>query len=256
MFGRLRAALLGPRARSAVGKAAAAAAAAAAAPAPIPIFSAPAAASREAEAPPEGFVGPEGPEGIDMSVFEKERRADAYKKHFADSYDAVAGAVRLRERAEEDMAEDKKEDGAEAAEARTRRRLRVAVAKVLMERLGYSPEDLETIGEDADRMQGTGNPFPLAALQPGEVVLDLGSGFGVDAILAGSKVGARGRVVGVDLSLREVKDANRRVLDRGMSNVRFYQMDIERLSAIPDAVRFARRCVGCRVFLGFVGCCC
>ena len=77
----------------------------------------------------------------------------------------------------------------------------------------------------------------LADLQPGEVVLDLGSGFGVDAILAGSKVGDRGRVVGVDLSLREVKDANRRVLDRGVKNVRFYRMDIERLAAIPDAVR-------------------
>ena len=118
-----------------------------------------------------------------------------------------------------------------------RRRLRIAVAKVLMERLGYTKEDLDTIGDDADRMQGTGNPFPLADLQPGEVVLDLGSGFGVDAILAGSKVGDRGRVVGVDLSLREVKDANRRVLDRGIKNVRFYPMDIERLAAIPDAVR-------------------
>ena len=157
------------------------------------------------------------------------RGADATKKHFADSYDAVARAVEQREQA--DAA------GENCAETRTRARLRVAVAKVLMERLGYSKEDLDVIGDDADRMQGTGNPFPLADLKPGEIVLDLGSGFGVDAILAGSKVGTGGRVVGVDLSIKEVSDANRRVLDRGISNVRFYRMDIERLAAIPDGHR-------------------
>ena len=78
------------------------------------------------------------------------------------------------------------------------------------------------------------NPFPSANLRRGETVLDLGSGFGVDAMLAGKKVGPEGRVVGVDLSEREVAQANRRVLSRGVENVRFYTMDMEELSAIPD----------------------
>ena len=209
MFGSFLRRLAAGRGRSVM--VAVASSAVVASPAPVPLLSAP---SASREAPPE------------TSFFDKEARADAYKKHFADSYDAVARAVEQREQA--DAA------GENCAETRTRARLRVAVAKVLMERLGYSKEDLDVIGDDADRMQGTGNPFPLADLKPGEIVLDLGSGFGVDAILAGSKVGAGGRVVGVDLSIKEVSDANRRVLDRGISNVRFYRMDIERLAAIPD----------------------
>merc|ERR1711865_1351749 len=77
-------------------------------------------------------------------------------------------------------------------------------------------------------------PFPHANIQKGEIVLDLGSGFGVDAMLAGTKVGSNGRVVGVDLSVREVSEANKRVLEKGITNVRFYKMDIERLASIPD----------------------
>ena len=167
--------------------------------------------------------------------FEKEARADAYKKHFSESYNAVANIVKKREEVDTRISESQSHGNSESgADAHQLRRLRISVARVLMERLGYSKEDLDVIGDDSDRMQGTGNPFLLADLSPGEIVLDLGSGFGVDAILAGSKVGENGRVVGVDLSLQEVSDANKRVLERGIKNVRFYNMDIERLSAIPD----------------------
>ena len=57
------------------------------------------------------------------------------------------------------------------------------------------------------------------SIDQGEIVLDLGSGFGVDAMLAGTKVGSNGRVVGVDLSVREVSEANKRVLEKGITNV-------------------------------------
>ena len=165
--------------------------------------------------------------------YERGAKAEAYKQYFTKSYDEVAEVVGLREKEEATKSMDTN-SSAVNDELEVVQRLRRAVAKVLMERLGYTPEDLVIIGDDVDRMQGTGNPFPLAKLQKGEFVIDLGSGFGVDAILAGSKVGEDGRVVGVDLSVREVSDANKRVLARGISNVRFYKMDIERLAAIPD----------------------
>ena len=143
--------------------------------------------------------------------FEKEARADAYKSYFVQSYDEVADVVAHRER--EELKTTSNDDLIVV------NRLRRAVAKVLMERLGYSSEDLEAIGENVDRMQGTGNPFPHANIQKGEIVLDLGSGFGVDAMLAGTKVGSNGRVVGVDLSVREVSEANKRALEKGITNV-------------------------------------
>ena len=152
-----------------------------------------------------------------QTTFSTEEKADAYKEYFAKSYDQVAAVVQRREQ-EQDVLDH----------------LRRTVARVLMERLGYSKEELAIIGDDVDKMQGTGNPFPHAALQPGDIVLDLGSGFGIDAELAGSKVGEEGRVLGVDLSIEEVSNANRRIVDKGIKNVRFYNMDIERLVAIPD----------------------
>eukprot|EP00941_MAST-03F_sp_MAST-3F-sp1_P000661 g661.t1 len=146
-----------------------------------------------------------------------EEQAKRYKKHFADSYNEVA-----------EMSSNSDNEN-ELVQS-----LRRLVARALMHRLGYSDEELDAIGEDVDKMQGTGNPFPLARLRPGEVVLDLGSGFGIDALLAGQKVGEEGRVVGIDLSHREVSSANERALSRGVTNCRFYQMDIEALDAIPD----------------------
>ena len=143
--------------------------------------------------------------------FKKEARADAYKSYFVQSYDEVADVVAHRER--EELKTTSNDDLVVV------NRLRRAVAKVLMERLGYSSSDLAAIGENVDRMQGTGNPFPHANIQKGEIVLDLGSGFGVDAMLAGTKVGSNGRVVGVDLSVREVSEANKRVLEKGITNV-------------------------------------
>ena len=84
--------------------------------------------------------------------FEKDAKATAYKDYFVKSYDEVAEVVDAREKEEL--------ENTTSGDLIIINRLRRAVAKVLMERLGYSMEELEIIGNNVDRMQGTGNPFP------------------------------------------------------------------------------------------------
>ena len=74
--------------------------------------------------------------------------------------------------------------------------------------LGYSEEDLKTVPADAVMSLGCGTPVTRARLRQGEIVLDLGSGAGLDAFLAACRVGATGRVIGVDVTLEMVKRAN------------------------------------------------
>lgn len=101
------------------------------------------------------------------------------------------------------------------------------IAAVLMGYLGYDKEELDVIGDDVQLMQGTGNPHTLAAIRPGEFVVDLGSGFGIDAVVAAHKVGDSGRVVGIDLALNEVTAAIKRASTRQLRNVDFRLGDIE-----------------------------
>src|SRR5678815_4532024 len=67
-------------------------------------------------------------------------------------------------------------------------------------KLGYDAEDLTSVPEGADMGLGCGNPQAIAALRPGETVLDLGSGAGFDCFLAAKRVGRTGRVIGVDMT--------------------------------------------------------
>lgn len=101
------------------------------------------------------------------------------------------------------------------------------VAKILGEQLGYSAEELDVIGDDVWMMQGTGNPHSRADIQPGDTVVDLGSGFGLDAFVAASKVGPAGRVIGIDLASKEVLSALERSSARKLRNVDFRIGDIE-----------------------------
>ena len=66
--------------------------------------------------------------------------------------------------------------------------------------IGYTAEELSTLPEGANMGLSCGNPTAIASLQPGEVVLDLGSGGGFDLFLAGPKVGETGRAIGVDMT--------------------------------------------------------
>src|SRR5215207_3933822 len=80
----------------------------------------------------------------------------------------------------------------------------------LAERLGYPPADLDRIpGAAIDSFAGVGYFLDLAAITPGETVLDLGSGSGTDSFLAARQAGAGGRVIGVDMTDAQLAKARR-----------------------------------------------
>jgi arsenite methyltransferase len=100
--------------------------------------------------------------------------------------------------------------------------------------LGYSDEDLSSVPEGADLGLGCGNPQAIAALKPGERVLDLGSGAGFDVFLVARQVGPSGFVIGVDMTPEMVDRARTNAAKTGLSHVDFRLGDIERLP-VEDA---------------------
>ncbi len=101
-------------------------------------------------------------------------------------------------------------------------------------RLGYTEADLAAVPDGADLGLGCGNPQAIAQLQPGERVLDLGSGGGFDAFLAARQVGPTGRVIGVDMTPEMIALARRNAAKVGVDYVDFRLGDIERLP-VDDA---------------------
>ena len=100
----------------------------------------------------------------------------------------------------------------------------------LAERLGYDPEELDRIPQAAvDSFAGVGYHFDLADLQPGEAVLDLGSGSGMDAFVAALHVGDAGSVTGLDMTDEQLENGRRLRDERGFENVSFEQGYIEEL---------------------------
>ena len=103
--------------------------------------------------------------------------------------------------------------------------------RALAERLGYAPTDLDEIPDGAvASFAGVGYAFDLADLQPGERVLDLGSGSGMDAFVAALHVGATGEVVGVDMTDEQLAKAERLRAAHGFGQVRF---EAGRIEALP-----------------------
>ncbi|GLH74339.1 hypothetical protein GETHLI_28410 [Geothrix limicola] len=102
--------------------------------------------------------------------------------------------------------------------------------------LGYAAQDLETVPEGANLGLGCGNPVALASLQPGETVLDLGSGAGFDAFLASKRVGPEGRVIGVDMTPQMIERATGLAKTHGYANVEFRLGDIETLPVADGTV--------------------
>lgn len=100
--------------------------------------------------------------------------------------------------------------------------------------VGYDPKDLAAVPEGANLGLGCGNPVAMAALKPGETVLDLGSGAGFDAFLAAQRVGPEGRVIGVDMTPEMIARATALARKHGYGNVEFRQGDIEALP-VDDA---------------------
>lgn len=104
------------------------------------------------------------------------------------------------------------------------------------EYIGYDAEALKAIPEGANLGLGCGNPLAHAALQPGEVVLDLGSGAGMDAFLAAREVGSSGKVIGVDMTPDMVERARENARKAGVANVEFRLGEIERLPVADASV--------------------
>ncbi len=98
-----------------------------------------------------------------------------------------------------------------------------------IQRLGYSAEEACCVPEGANFSLGCGNPIAIASLQPGETVLDLGSGAGFDCFLAARAVGETGRVIGVDMTPDMISRARENAARGGYANVEFRLGEIEHL---------------------------
>ena len=102
--------------------------------------------------------------------------------------------------------------------------------------VGYSTSELEALPEGADMGLGCGTPLAFAALREGEVVVDLGSGGGIDCLLGARHVGATGRVIGVDMTPEMVRKARDNAARVEAKNVEFRLGEIERLPVADRSV--------------------
>jgi SAM-dependent methyltransferase len=101
--------------------------------------------------------------------------------------------------------------------------------------IGYSEDELAAVPEGANLGLGCGNPLAIAAMKPGEVVVDLGSGAGFDCLLAARQVGATGRVIGIDMTHEMLKKARENAHKVGAANVEFRLGELEHLPIANDA---------------------
>lgn len=106
--------------------------------------------------------------------------------------------------------------------------------RAVAEAFGYTAEELMSIPAEANMGLSCGNPTATANLRPGEVVVDLGSGGGLDVFLASRMVGATGRAIGVDMTPSMVDRARANAASGGYTNVAFYQSTIDCIP-LPDA---------------------
>jgi arsenite methyltransferase len=103
--------------------------------------------------------------------------------------------------------------------------------KDISRKIGYTEEELEAVPEGANLGLGCGNPVALSSLREGETVLDLGSGAGFDCFLAASRVGPRGKVIGVDMTPEMIDKARANARKGKFANVEFRLGEIENLPA-------------------------
>ncbi|QDV05288.1 Ubiquinone/menaquinone biosynthesis C-methyltransferase UbiE [Planctomycetes bacterium Poly30] len=103
----------------------------------------------------------------------------------------------------------------------------------IAEAFGYSREELESIPAESNMGLSCGNPVAMASIRPGETVLDLGSGGGLDVFLASRAVGPTGRAIGVDMTGEMVSLARANAAKGGYENVKFHLAEIEAMP-LPD----------------------
>ncbi len=104
------------------------------------------------------------------------------------------------------------------------------------ELLGYSRDELGALPEGANMGLGCGNPQQIARLKPGERVMDLGSGAGIDCFLAARQVGPAGKVVGVDMTSEMVARATAFAREGGFENVEFRLGEIEEIPVADNSI--------------------
>ena len=100
--------------------------------------------------------------------------------------------------------------------------------------MGYSEAELAAVPEGANLGLGCGNPQAIAAMRPGETVVDLGSGAGFDCLLAAKQVGPTGHVIGVDMTHEMLKKARENAATVGARNVEFRLGEIEYMPIADD----------------------
>jgi ubiquinone/menaquinone biosynthesis C-methylase UbiE len=109
-----------------------------------------------------------------------------------------------------------------------------AGVRAVAEAFGYSPEELASIPAEANMGLSCGNPTAFAKLRPGETVVDLGCGGGLDVLLAAPKVGPAGRAIGIDMTPDMIDRARRNAARQGLTNVAFHLATIDALP-LPSA---------------------
>jgi SAM-dependent methyltransferase len=104
-------------------------------------------------------------------------------------------------------------------------------------RLGYDAQEIDSLPcSVTDSFAGVGNPLALGELRQGQVVLDLGCGAGFDSILAARRVGATGKVIGVDFAVEMVEKARRNAAAVGLRNAEFRQGEADALPVDDGSV--------------------
>ncbi len=101
---------------------------------------------------------------------------------------------------------------------------------------GYSEDELASIPEQANMGLSCGNPLAIASVSPGEVIVDLGCGGGMDVFLAAQKVGPMGKVIGIDMTNEMLDRARAGVAKLGLVNVELHQSTIDRLPIEDNSV--------------------
>jgi arsenite methyltransferase len=108
-----------------------------------------------------------------------------------------------------------------------------AGVRAVAEAFGYTPEQLASVPADANMGVSCGNPTAYASLKPGEVVVDLGCGGGLDVFLAAQKVGPTGKAIGIDMTPEMLDLARRNAAKAQLANVEFHEATIDKLP-LPD----------------------
>jgi len=111
-----------------------------------------------------------------------------------------------------------------------------AGVKAVAEAFGYSGDELASIPAEANMGLSCGNPTAFASLRPGETVVDLGCGGGLDVFLAARKVGPTGKAIGIDMTPEMLELARKNAAKSGLTNVEFHNATIDKLPLADASV--------------------